>query len=172
MLTPGKNSPDKDLHLTPRCIAMRLIEELEVRGRVLDPALGEGAFYDNFPSSCEKLWCEISKGRDFFEFSERVNWIITNPPFSAFFDFLKHSTTIADEIAFYCTIQHGISLRARNRYMRQAGFGIKQIITTDTPPLPWPQSGFQVGLVHWSRGHSGPTLFKHLEHQFIREPSA
>lgn len=166
MLTPGHNDPTKDLHMTPPCIAKALIAKLPLSGKVLEPAMGEGAFYNSFPEHLEKDWCEIEKGRDFFNYHENVDWVVTNPPFSQFVEFLRHSVAIADNIAFYCTINHAIALRMRNRLMRQVGFGIVSITTTDTPPKPWPQSGFQVGLVYWKRGYTGSTVISHLEHKF------
>lgn len=152
--------------MTPPCIARVLVDLLPLGGRVLEPGRGDGAFFNAFPSHCESLWCEIDEGRDFFEFKEPVDWIVTNPPFSIFFDFLKHSVTVADNVAFYCTINHAIALRARNRFMREQGFGVVRAITTNTPPWPWPQSGFQVGLVHWQKGYKGEQQNGHIEHTF------
>ena len=48
---------------------------------VLDPCRGDGSFYDQYPDYCTKDWCEITDGRDFFDWDKRVDWIITNPPF-------------------------------------------------------------------------------------------
>ena len=58
--------------------------------RVLEPCLGGGVIFDKFPSTCEKLWCEIDKGRDFFDFHEKVDVIITNPPFSMWKEMADH----------------------------------------------------------------------------------
>lgn len=165
-LTPGKNTADKDQHQTPPCIAQVLTDLLDVTGRVLEPGRGDGAFYNAFPDHSEKLWCEINEGRDFFGFHEPVDWIVTNPPFSLFFEFLRHSVELANDIAYYCTINHAIALRARNRFMRENKFGVVKVVTTNTPPEPWPQSGFQVGLVHWRRYYDGPQANSHIEHQF------
>lgn len=46
----------------------------------LDPSKGSGAFYDLLPPN--KDWCEIEQGRDFFEYDKKVDWILTNPPWS------------------------------------------------------------------------------------------
>lgn len=45
-------------------------------------------------------WCEIEKGRDFFDYDERVDYIFTNPPWSRIREFLIHSMKVADEIYF------------------------------------------------------------------------
>lgn len=166
MLIPGKNPVEKDRHMTPPCIAKVITDLLPLSGRVLEPGRGTGAFYNAFPDSCEKLWCEIDEGRDFFQFNDEVDWVVTNPPFSIFFDFLKHSVSIAENIVFYCTINHAIALRARNRFMREHGFGVVSVVTTNTPPWPWPQSGFQVGMVHWQRAYKGTQQNGHIEHAF------
>ena len=49
--------------------------------RVIDPCRGEGAIYDNLPT-CLKLWCEITEGREFFNYDEEADIIVCNPPFS------------------------------------------------------------------------------------------
>jgi hypothetical protein len=48
---------------------------------VLEPFCGDGNFYNNLPECVHKDWCEIKKGRDFFEYQGTVDTIITNPPF-------------------------------------------------------------------------------------------
>ena len=45
-------------------------------------------------------WCEIGKGRDFFDYDGRVDYIFTNPPWSRICEFLFHSIKVADEIYF------------------------------------------------------------------------
>ena len=35
-------------------------------------------------------------------------------------------------------------------------FSIKEVIIIDTPPKPFPQTGFQYWCIHWQRGYTGP----------------
>jgi hypothetical protein len=39
--------------------------------------------------------------------------------------------------------------------VRECGFGFKEICLVDMP-ASFPQSGFQLGAVHWQRGWDGP----------------
>jgi hypothetical protein len=70
-------------HQTPVDLAKDLIEHIPlVEGDVVfEPFKGEGAFYDQFPEYVNKEWCEIEEGRDYTEHTDRVDWVITNPPF-------------------------------------------------------------------------------------------
>lgn len=74
----------KDKFYTPIALAIELIKlvPLTQNDIVLDPCLGKGAFYNNFPSYVEKKYCEIDLGIDFFTYNEKVDWCISNPPYS------------------------------------------------------------------------------------------
>ena len=54
---------------------------------VLEPAKGLGAIYDKLKSP--KDYCEIEEGKDYFDYNKKVEWIITNPPYSLIDNFLK-----------------------------------------------------------------------------------
>lgn len=98
-------------------------------------------------------WCEIQAGRDFFVWTEKVDWIITNPPWSQIRAFLQHAMKVADNVVFLLTINH-VWTKARLRDVREAGFGLREIVLVDMP-ASFPQSGFQLGAVHISRGWRG-----------------
>jgi hypothetical protein len=100
------------------------------------------------------LWTEIKRGRDFFAWTEPVDWIITNPPWSQIRNFLHHAMTLADHVVFLLTINH-LWTKARLRDVREAGFGLREIVLV-AMPASFPQSGFQLGAVHLARGHRGP----------------
>ena len=101
-LVPPGNDAEADLVYTPRDLAWDIIKELHphLSGELLDPARGEGTFHDAFPIELTRHWCEISEGRDFFAWDRRVDWIITNPPFSRFRNFLLHAMAVADNVVF------------------------------------------------------------------------
>jgi len=69
-------------HQTPNELALALIQTvpIEPTDRVYEPFRGEGSFYRQFPE-CEKHWSEIREGRDYKDFTEEVDWVITNPPY-------------------------------------------------------------------------------------------
>ena len=150
-LNPNKNTPDKDIVYTPRDLALNIINHYKPSGKVLDPCKGDGAFSDQIPDC---LWCEIALRRDFFNWTESVDWIITNPPWSMMRQFLEHGYKIADNIVYLTSINHYTTKR-RIRDMWDAGFGIKEFYLVDTPKS-FPQSGFQLAAVHQQRGYTGP----------------
>lgn len=105
---------------------------------------------------CE--WCEIDEGRDFLTVEGRWDWIVTNPPWSQFRTFLAKSMEVADNVVFL-SLLNAWFMRARVADMRKARFGIVEVLMLDTPPKPWPQTGFQLAAVHAKRGHTGTTIF-------------
>lgn len=155
---PNRNYDSNDAVQTPRELARRLVSHFQPAGRILEPCRGQGNLYRFLPKGA--LWCEIEKGRDFFEWSEPVDWIITNPPWSQIREFLKHSMRVADHVVFLMTINH-VWTKARIRDIREAGFGIREITLLEMP-REFPQSGFQLGAVYVRRGWSGKITFNDL----------
>ena len=72
-----------DVFLTPLPLVLKAIEMSSITPemRVLDPCRATGNFYNNLPP-CKKEWAEITEGKDFFDFKDKVDLIIGNPPFS------------------------------------------------------------------------------------------
>lgn len=150
---PPKNSPEKDLVMTPEWLAKDIIEHFNPSGIILDPSRGEGSFYDNFPGE-NNDWCELGEGKDFLTYNKKVDWIITNPPWSKMQQFLEHGMKVADNIVYLTTINHYTTKR-RIRDMRKYNFAIVEIYCVPTPTKPWPQLGFQLAAVHTKRDHNG-----------------
>ena len=150
---PPTNSPEKDLVMTPEYLAVEIINHFAPTGVILDPSRGTGAFYDNFPGD-NNVWCELGEGKDFLTYTDKVDWIITNPPWSKIQQFLLHGMEISDNIVYLTTINHYTTKR-RIREMRQHDFAIKEIYCVPTPKNPWPQLGFQLAAVHTQRGYTG-----------------
>ena len=91
---------------------------------VLDPCRGAGVFYNNLPK-CKKDWCEITEGRDFFEYKEKVDLVISNPPFSMWNKWLDHTCEITDR---FCYLIGAMNLTDhRIRELHKNGFGITAI---------------------------------------------
>jgi hypothetical protein len=132
---------------TPDYLAKEIVKRYEPTGRILEPCCGEGAFLKYMPAAD---WCEIDKGRDFFDYKEKVDWIITNPPYSKYRDFLRHSFEIADNVVFLQFI-NAFFMRKRVSIMVEMEFEIKDMWYLPTPPKPWVQTGFQVGTIYWVR---------------------
>ena len=117
-----------DIVYTPEDKAIEIIQHFKPTGKCLDPCMGEGAFYNNFPG--EKDWCEITKGRDFLEYTDHVDWIITNPPFSNFVPFLLHGMQVSENVVYLIYLDL-FWTKARQNVIQEMGFGIKEIYFVD-----------------------------------------
>jgi hypothetical protein len=102
---PPSNPPEKDIVMTPEWLAIDIINHFSPKGFMLDPCRGEGAFFNNYETD-HKDWCELSEGKDFFLYTKKVDWIITNPPWSKMQKFLAHAMEISNNIVFLTTINH------------------------------------------------------------------
>jgi hypothetical protein len=161
---PPKNTPDKDIVMTPPSLAIDIINHFAPTGKILDPCRGEGAFYNNFPGTNNE-WCELSEGKDFFDFNQKVDWIITNPPWSKIRDFVEHGMSISDNMVYLITINH-LTTKRRIRDIIQGGWAMKEIYCVETPPKPWPSLGFQVAAIHLQKGYDGKISFGWQESLF------
>ncbi len=150
---PPKNAPEKDIVMTPEHLAKEIIDHFNPSGKILDPSRGQGAFYDNFPTD-NKDWCELGENKDFLTYSDKVDWIITNPPWSKMQQFLEHGMKIADNIVYLTSVNHYTTKR-RIRDMRKYNFGVVEVYCIETPPKPWPQLGFQLAAVYTKRDYDG-----------------
>ena len=155
-----------DIVQTPDALAFAIVKHFlpQITGTVLEPCAGGGAFLRAFKKCGLKKVksCEIEAGTDFFDFTEHVSWIITNPPWSKARKWLQHSYEIADDVVVLITTLHVLGLRARLRDIDEAGFGIREVLLCTSPPAPWPQSGFQLAAIHLSRGWADPLRLHRL----------
>ena len=69
---PPKNTPEKDIVMTPEWLAKEIILHFSPSGIILDPCRGKGAFYDNFNTET-KEWCELEEGIDFLTYNNKVD---------------------------------------------------------------------------------------------------
>lgn len=143
-----------DVVMTPDYLAEKIVEHFNPSGKILEPCCGNGVFLKYLPTA---EWCEITKGKDFFDYNNKVDWIITNPPWSKMRKFIQHSMEVSDNIVFLTTINH-LWLKARLRDIKQANFGVREIVLVETPK-EFPQSGFQLGVFHLQRNYNGNIIF-------------
>jgi hypothetical protein len=138
---------------TPDELAARIVAHFQPEGRILEPCRGGGAFTRAMPG-CD--WCELAEGRDFLSAEGEWDWVVTNPPWSQLRPFLKKAMRVSDHVVFLSLI-NAFWMRARLADVKAEGFGFVELLMLDTPPLPWPQTGFQLGATYLRRGYAGPT---------------
>ena len=142
--------------MTPEYLAKEIIEHFNPTGRILDPCRGEGAFYDNYPGDDNGGVNLVRK--DFLQYQKKVDWIITNPPWSKIQQFLAHGMVIADNIVYPHNYQ-SLHYKRRIRDMREHGFALKEICSNvPTPKESLAQLGFQLAAVHTQRDYKKETL--------------
>jgi hypothetical protein len=141
-----------DIVMTPVEVAKDIINFFKPSGTILDPCRGQGAFYDNLPG--DKIWCELSEGVDFFKFNQKVDWIISNPPYSVFDKWLVHSLLLADNIVYLIPVNKVMSSLVKLKQIYEFG-GIRHIRYYGTGRFIGFPFGFPVGAVHMQRGYKG-----------------
>jgi len=96
-----RNIKPNDVIYTPKLVAKIMIDMCDIKetDSVLDPSKGGGVFYDNLPP-CEKHYCEITEDKDFFDYNNKVDLIIGNPPYSLWSKWLEHTVKICDKFCY------------------------------------------------------------------------
>jgi len=147
-----------DVILTPRNIAKQMIGlyGIEPHHSILDPCRGEGAFFDQYPVGNPKMWCEITEGRDFFDFDSDVDWIITNPPYSIFPQFLEKCFEVAHNVCLLIPLAKLVSsLKRIIMVFDYGGIVSVRIIGASRCGFPF---GFPAAAIHMKRDYTGQTL--------------
>lgn len=157
---PNRNYVSNDDVQTPPDLARRVVKHFRPEGRILEPCRRDGNFLRCMPTAD---WCEIKDGRDFFDWPRKVDWIVTNPPWSQVRGFLRHAMAVADHVVFLLTINH-LWTKARVRDIRDAEFGLCEICLVEMPKS-FPASGFQLGAVYIRRGWRGKIQLTNLSEE-------
>ena len=154
------NTGGEDRVQTPLALAQAIAKAFQPSGTILEPCAGTGNFVRALRPYGSVVSCEIDRGDDFFTWTGRVDWIVTNPPWSQYRRFLAHALEVADRVAFVSTLNH-LWTRSRRELVRRAGFGLEKIIEFDAPK-EWPSTGFQLGMVLLIRGYQGACVVENL----------
>jgi hypothetical protein len=141
-----------DIVKTPDDVVRDVISFFQPTGKCLDPCKGDGAFWQYLPQGSE--WCEIREGRDFFEYTESVDWIIGNPPYSIFAKWLYYSFEIADNIVYVIPVNKVFNSNFMLKQIYNYG-GIKHIRVMGHGSLYNRGLGFAIGAVHFQRSYRG-----------------
>lgn len=121
----------KDRYYTPLKLAKELISKVPLKPEdiVLDPCMGKGAFYNQYPEGIKKDWCEIDDGRDYFNssaYENQVDWVITNPPYSDLNRWIKKFTYSCRKGFALLLAEHAITPK-RLKYIQEMGYGMTSI---------------------------------------------
>ena len=116
-----------DYFLTPSLLAKNCIKfiNIEKDDIILDAFGGDGVFYNNYPE-CKKDWCEIRDKKDFFGYQKKVDWIITNPPYSLLEKVLPHTYEICRKGFGYLLGINNLTPR-RIEQANKNGFGLTKL---------------------------------------------
>jgi hypothetical protein len=87
-----------DVVMTPDFVSSYIVKFINPSGKCLDPCCGAGSFLKYLPTGSDH--CEIKEGKDFFDYNQKVDWIIGNPPYSIFENFLRKSFELADNVSY------------------------------------------------------------------------
>lgn len=107
-------------------------EYVEDNDKILDPFFGTGNYYNNYNSIFKNNifdFTEIELGKDFFEYNEQVNVIISNPPYSIIDKVLKKSVELNPHTISYL-IGHGNLTNRRIEYMNSNGYYLSKLFFT------------------------------------------
>ena len=143
----------KDVVMTPTQIAVSIVNHFKPTGRILEPCRGSGNIAKLMPG-CE--WCEITEGRDFFHWHEPVDWIVSNPPYSTFYEWMCHSFTLADDIVYLIPLHKLFSGSKYLKRITEYG-GIKEVMNMGSANIVGFPVGFAIGAVHFRRNYRGET---------------
>jgi len=113
----AKRSPE-DYYITPDVAIEELLKREKFEGLGWEPACGNGAISKFFP---DMIVSDIrtddtvigERGIDFLNEYRKVDYIVTNPPFSIALEFVKQALLCADKAAIFCRIQF---LEGQERY--------------------------------------------------------
>lgn len=148
-----------DVVFTPDWLAKQICSMFPVKGKVLEPCKGEGAFLNHLPLNTE--WCEITEGRNYYDYNKKVDWIVTNPPYSDFNRFLEHSFNLADNIVILVPVAKMFKSMSTLHSIYQYG-GFVEIHTLPSSKAGFP-FGFPSAVYYLKRKYKGLTTIKQLE---------
>lgn len=100
---------ENDFYPTPERATIELLKRININGIAWECACGDGAISVLLPENTissdliDRGFGET--GIDFLKTYKKVDWIITNPPYSLATEFVEHSLECADNVALLCKIQ-------------------------------------------------------------------
>lgn len=142
-----------DVIYTADWVAKDMVSFFQPCGSVLEPCRGDDAIYKYLPGA---EWCEIQKGRDFFQWTLPVDWIITNPPYSLLDEFLRHALSLAKNIVFLMPLHSYFSKGKLVKFCWFQGFIFHIRFYGSGSKLGFPM-GNPIAAFHFRQGYQGST---------------
>jgi len=114
----------KDIFYTPLTVVKKHIESVNSipADKWLDPFAGKHIYYDNFPTE-NKDYTEIQENKDFFTYTNQVDIICTNPPYSILDKVLEHSVKLNPRVISYLLVE-GKMTPKRIEFMNTNGYSL------------------------------------------------
>lgn len=116
-----------DRYYTPRSLVHIHLSKLASHDElvILEPCRGQGAYFNALPiyfPNCERHFCEIDDGIDFFNYDgPRPDLIVTNPPFSLLDKFIEKMVSLRPLIISLVLNYYAIT-PCRLRKLNNAGY--------------------------------------------------
>ena len=148
-----------DVVFTPDWLAKQICGMFSISGKVLEPCKGEGAFLKYLPQNTD--WCEIADGKNYYDYNEKVDWIVTNPPYSDYNRFLSHSFCLADNIVLLVPVSKMFkSMGTLKSIMDYGGFVSIHTLPASKAGFPF---GFPCAIYYLKRNYIGYTTIEMLK---------
>ena len=146
----------KDFYQTPYPMTQVLASFLVGEGvstdtEVLDPCCGHGAILDVLRPSFHNAWgfdkyTEFeSDTRDFFEFNDSAEMIVTNPPFNSASEFIEHSMSVTETAWFLLPLDYLSSKGRYGRIFQNDKFYCSQVMVFTRSPTMTQEKQTEVG---------------------------
>lgn len=120
----------KDIFYTPEGLVKEIMSiinsDLKEGDKVLDGFYGKGVFFNNYPNYIIKDFTEIEMEKDFFKYKDKVDYCISNPPYSILNNVINHTIDIVNKGFGYLLHIHALT-HARLRKLEERGFYLRRI---------------------------------------------
>ena len=96
-LQKGNIPKDIKFHYTPKELVIYCLEKInfDYDDVVLDAGSGKNKVWLNNIKTKNKDCCELELGKDFFNYSNKVDWVVGNPPYKECWEFWQKSFDIS-----------------------------------------------------------------------------
>jgi hypothetical protein len=116
-----------DKFYTPLKLVNIHLDKFNIHNSIIyEPFKGNGSYYNLMKekyTDCNVIYSEIDEGLDFFDYHDKVDYIISNPPYSIIDKVLEHSVSLKPKIISYL-IGFGNLTTKRIEYMNKYGYYI------------------------------------------------